>query len=193
MTSNPSDESAGTGAMRQSSVSGRARSTTRSFTCAASTWLFNTPAVLSTSSARVPGSTWCTAPSGVVTATVAICSTHPVRFIFLVPASSPKRHAASVGRSATRLVGTGGIEPPTSSVSRKRSPTELRACVLRPALPTPHPLCWCAVRARVSTEGPTGYQFRRTRSRNAVSRTNRGTACGAARGAARFASVRLCC
>jgi hypothetical protein len=25
------------------------------------------------------------------------------------------------------LVGTGGIEPPTSSVSRKRSPTELRA------------------------------------------------------------------
>ena len=25
-------------------------------------------------------------------------------------------------------IGTGGIEPPTSSVSRKRSPTELRAC-----------------------------------------------------------------
>ena len=26
------------------------------------------------------------------------------------------------------MVGTGGIEPPASSVSRKRSPTELRAC-----------------------------------------------------------------
>src|SRR5262249_19486084 len=30
------------------------------------------------------------------------------------------------------MVGTGGIEPPTSSASRKRSPTELRACVPRP-------------------------------------------------------------
>ena len=29
------------------------------------------------------------------------------------------------------MVGTGGIEPPTSSVSRKRSPTELRACCLK--------------------------------------------------------------
>lgn len=29
------------------------------------------------------------------------------------------------------MVGTGGIEPPTSSVSRKRSPTELRACFMR--------------------------------------------------------------
>ena len=27
------------------------------------------------------------------------------------------------------LVGTGGIEPPTSSMSRKRSPTELRAFI----------------------------------------------------------------
>jgi hypothetical protein len=33
--------------------------------------------------------------------------------------------------SGKTLVGTGGIEPPTPSASRKCSPAELRACLFR--------------------------------------------------------------
>ena len=145
---------------RQSSVSGRDEVDDAVVRPAPPrTWLFNAPAALSTSSARVPASTWCTAPSGVVTATVAMSSTHSV--VTLISAPAPQS-SNSVRRG---LVGTGGIEPPTSSVSRKRSPTELRACVLRPALPTAATTSRVCCQSKVSAEGPMSYQFRRARSR----------------------------
>src|SRR4029079_6854817 len=45
----------------------------------------------------------------------------------LSPAQLTSLPAGPRASSRTVRIGTGGIEPPTSSVSRKRSPTELRA------------------------------------------------------------------
>ena len=50
--------------------------------------------------------------------------THQAKNLIIAGNGGAKFAHAVVG---TDLVGTGGIEPPTSSVSRKRSPTELRA------------------------------------------------------------------
>ncbi len=50
--------------------------------------------------------------------------THQAKNLIIAENGRSEIARAAVG---TDLVGTGGIEPPTSSVSRKRSPTELRA------------------------------------------------------------------
>src|SRR5438445_7308552 len=103
----PSGESPKTGAIVASASTLRERSTTRSPTFAARVSpMRRSPSARSASAAVVPCGTDTSAP--------------PARATRI--RSSVMRWDAGAG-----LIGTGGIEPPASSVSRKRSPTELRA------------------------------------------------------------------